>query len=530
METEKYQGSEHREQKTGAKTIVYASVALLVISALAYIYKPARWELLPAGLGLIGLIVATLILREKVLEILRLRSTIYGTNTAAVIIIVTLIISMLNFIAYRHPGRIDLTESGVFSLSEQTKSVLRNLQHDVNVIAFVSDTPGARNSIEDLLKGYRYESKKFNYEFIDPNLNPDMAERYNITSENTLIVMSGENQTKISEATENAITNAIIKVTRVGKKKIYFTEGHGERDIEDNQYANGFYVAAQGLRDLNYEVYKINLSTRSDVPSDASALIVADPEKPFLSNEIELLEKYLETGGRVVMLIDQKLKEKTEDAGLVKLLNKYGVFPGDDVVIERELQLFAGPTLGIDPIIKSFVRHPVTEPLKGAVMLSLARTVDFKQTEGIEGTVLAKTSEGSWAEKNLHLLRTQRKAAEDSDDRKGPVPVAVAVKKSIQSKEENKENKKEMRMVVIGDADFANNKLFNTLFNGDFFLNSVNWLGEEMDLISISAKDRKTSRIIISSQQRRWLLSSLFAIPIIFIISGFVVWRRRRSL
>lgn len=525
--------AEDRTQNTEyrGKVIVYMSVLLLLISGFAYIYTPAMWELIPAGLGLSGLIISIIILREKVFEVLRLRSTIYGTNTVAIIIIVTAIISMLNFIAFRHPGRIDLTESGVFSISEQTKSVLKNLKQDVRVIAFVPDTPGARNSVEDLLKGYRYKSRMFNYEFIDPNLNPDMAEKYNITSENTLIVMSGENQTKITETTENSLTNAIIKVTRTGKKKIYFTEGHGERDIEDNQYANGFYVAAQALRDLNYEVYKVNLSTKGEVPADISVLIVADPEKPFLSNEIEVLEKYLNAGGRVVVLIDQKLKEKTGDVGLAKLLNKYGIFPGDDVVIERELQLFAGPTLGIDPLIKNFTKHPVTEPLKGAVMLSLARSIDFKSTEGVEGTVLAKTSEGSWAETNLNLLRSQRKAAEDGADRKGPVPVAVAVKKTnIQDKAETKENKRETRMVVIGDADFANNKLFNTLFNGDFFLNSVNWLGEEMDLISIAGKDRKSSRIIISSQKKRWLLSSLFAIPVIFIIAGFVVWRRRRSL
>ncbi len=518
---------ERTEDRKGT-VIVYVSVALLLISAGAYIYKPARWELIPAGLGVMGLILASIIMREKVLEILRLRSTIYGTNTTAIIIIVTAIITMLNFIAFRHPGRIDLTESGVFSLSDQTEKVLKNLKQDVRVIAFVSDTPGARTAIEDLLKGYRYKSKRFNYEFIDPNLNPDMAEKYNITSENTLIVISGDNQTKITETTENAITNAIIKVTRAGKKKVYFTEGHGERDIEDNQYASGFYVSAQALRDLNYEVYKVNLSTKSEVPSDAAVLIVADPEKPFLQDEIGVIEKYLDNGGRVLFLIDQRLREKVEDGGLNKLLNKYGVFLGDDIVIERELQLFAGPTLGIDPLIKNFTKHPITEPLKGAVILSLARTVDFKSTEGVEGTVIARTGQGSWAETNLNLLRTQRKASEDREDKKGPVPVAVAVKKTTTS--DSAENKKEMRMVVIGDADFVSNKWFHTLFNGDFFLNSVNWLGEEMDLISIAGKDRKSSRIILSSQQKRWLLSSLVVIPAIFIIAGFMVWRRKRSL
>lgn len=509
------------------RIIVYISICLLILSAVFYIYKPASWELIPAGLGLAGLIVESIILREKVLEILRLRTTIYGTNTVAIIIIVLAIISMVNFIAFRHPGRIDLTESGVYSLSDQTVNVLKNLKNDVKVIAFTTKSSGEQRPLEDLLKGYSYKSKKFTYEFIDPTLSPDMAEKYNVTSDNTLIVISGENQTKITETDENSITNAIIKVTRHGKKKIYFTEGHGERDIDDNQYANGFYVPAQALRDLNYEVYKVNLSTKSEVPSDTSALVIADPEKPFLTQEIDVLGRYLENNGRLIILFDQRMRQKEEDEGLIKLMNKYGVEPGKDIIIERELQLFAGPTLGIDPLIKNFGRHPITEPLKGAIIFSLARSIDFKSTEGVEGTVLARTSEGSWAEKNLQLLRTQRKAAEESDDRKGPVPVAVAVKKTSG---EGQGNRKEMRMVVIGDADFASNNYFNKLFNGDFFLNAVNWLSEEMDLISITKKDKKSSRIILSSQQRRWLLSTLVAVPLVFIITGFVIWRRRRAL
>jgi len=512
------------------RIITYLSTLLLVISAVAYIYKPARWEIIPAGIGVVGLLVESIILREKVLEILRLRSTVYGTNTAAIIVIVLAILVMLNFIAYRHPARFDLTESGQYSLSDQTINVLKNLKSDVKVIAFVTETSGARSGLTDLLKGYRYTSSRFSYEFIDPTINPDMAEKYNITSDNTLIVISGDNQTKITETTENAITNAIIKVTRQGKKKIYFTEGHGERDIEDNQYADGFYTAAQALRDQNYEVYKINLSTKEKVPEDSAVLIIADPDRPFLQNELTVLEKYLNSGGRAMVLLDQKLRERTEDNGLKALLGKYGVEPGNDVIVERELQLFAGPTIGIDPLIKNFSKHPITEPLKGAIILSLARTIDYKSIEGIEGTVLARTSQGSWAETNLKLLRSERKVAEDKEDKKGPVPVAVAVKKNTEGGGENKEKKNEMRLVVIGDADFANNRMFNNLFNGDFFLNAVNWLSEEMDLISIARKEKKSSRIILDAQQRRRLLASLIIIPSAFIIAGFVVWRRRRSL
>lgn len=510
------------------RVIVYISTGLLLISAGAYIYSPQRWQLIPAGLGILGFIFSAIKLRERVLEILRLRSTIYGTNTIAMILIVLAIIVLLNLIAYRHPGRLDLTGEGVYSLSDQTVSVLKNLKNEVKVIAFLPDSGSVRNSAEDLLKGYRYKSPKFSYEFVDPTVHPDVTEKYNITSENTLIVISKDNQTKVTDITENALTNAIIKVTREGKKKIYFTEGHGERSIEDNQTSDGFYSAAQALRDLNYEVYSVNLSTKPSVPEDASVLIIADPRKPFLSSEIEIIEKYLKKGGRAVALIDQSLRPgQVEDGALLKLLNSYGVYPGEDIIIERELRLFAGPTLGIEPIVKNFIKHSITEPLKGPLMLSIARTIDFKSTEGVDGTVLAKTSEGSWAETNLELLRNKRQVEEDAKDRKGPVPVAVAVTKKI----EGDENKgKEMRMVVIGDADFANNRMINNLYNIDFFLNSVNWLAEESDLISIAPKQKKTSRIFLSAQQKRWLKTSVIMIPALFIILGAVVWWRRRTL
>ncbi|HEY4715558.1 MAG TPA: Gldg family protein [bacterium] len=513
----------------GYRLMLIISLVFIISALAAYLIRPAKWEWIPAGIGLAGFMVAGIKYKHKVLEFLKLRNTIYGTNTVVIIVIVLAMLSMVNFIAYRHPVRVDLTGSGIYTLSEQTATLLKNLKQDLKLIAFAKEGSRAKDEMGDLFRGYQYRSDKVSYEFYDPELNPDMVQKYNITQLNTTIVVSGSNQTKIAETREEALTNAIVKVTRQGKQKIYFTYGHGEGDIDDNEQSTGFGMAARALRDLNYEVEKINLSSQQSVPLDSTAIIIAGPRKPFLRNEIDLLGNYLNSGGKVLALINQDMGKSYDDPTLFQLLAGYGVEIGKDIVIDRELRLFAGPSLGVEPLVLPSGSHAITEPIKGSILFSIARSVDFKSDAAdANGISIVKTGKTSWAETDIERLRTKREALEDNMDKKGPVSVAVAV--SVKTKGKPDDAKKESRLVVAGDSDFADNRLFNNLFNADFFLNSVNWLAEQTDLISIKPKEREASRIFLTKEQRRWLAASLVVVPLAFFFAGLLTWRRRRRL
>ncbi|MDL1972923.1 MAG: GldG family protein, partial [Deltaproteobacteria bacterium] len=142
------------------------------------------------------------------------------------------ILIIINLIFSRHRLRFDLTATKRYSLSTQTIKVLKNLKRPVKVIGFFA-TGAERNKAKELLEEYSYRSSKFKYTFIDPDRHPLEAKRYGITTYNTIVISCGEKEEKVSSTTEEAITNALIRVTRPGKKTIYFLSGHGEHPIDD---------------------------------------------------------------------------------------------------------------------------------------------------------------------------------------------------------------------------------------------------------------------------------------------------------
>ena len=194
-------------------------------------------------------------------------------------------LGLLNYISTRHHHRFDLTEQGVFSLSPQSVNVVKNLQDDLQIQAFVEG--GVNPELRDLLENYRYQSPKIKFELIDPDRQPEMAEKYHITAYNTVRFEYGKESTTISQPTEENITNAIIKVTRSTRKTVCFIEGHGEPDIDDVQNAHALSSVKQALTNENYEVKKVLLASMANVPDDCSVVVVAGPAEAVPRKRVE---------------------------------------------------------------------------------------------------------------------------------------------------------------------------------------------------------------------------------------------------
>jgi len=163
--------------------------------------------------------------------------------------------------------------------------------------------------------------------------------------------------------------------------------------------------------------------------------------------------------------------------------------------------------------------------------------------DNINLSVLAKTSPNSWSERQLD----ERQVTFNKDkDKQGPISLAVvatmkieAEKKEAEAKETKEEAKtnpssesqKEARLAVFGDSDFATNRYYNLSGNGNLFLNTVNWLTEEADLISIQPRTSSPHTINLSPSQARLLFFvSVIILPLIVLITGISVWLRRRAL
>jgi len=224
-----------------------------------------------AGLGAFALITYLSTGLDHLRTMLSERSTKYGANTIIGSVIFLGILIIANYIAAQNPKRFDLTEQGIYSLSPQSTSVVENLKQDLKVQAFVEG--GINPPLQDLFESYAYVSPRFQWQLIDPDREPQLAEQLQIRQYNTVQLTYGDESTKITVPTEENITNAIIKVTRETKKMVCFVEGHGEVDI-DNAEARGLSSLKQALTDENYEVKKILLATMADVPDDCSVVAV----------------------------------------------------------------------------------------------------------------------------------------------------------------------------------------------------------------------------------------------------------------
>jgi len=479
----------------------------------------------------------------------RRKSFLYSSNLVLVIVLVLGIVVLVNYFLSRHHLRVDFTEAKLHSLSDQTIQVLKNLKKEVQVKGFFRDSNYSRSKMEDLLKTYGYYSTKIKFEFIDPDKNPALVKAYNVAQDGTSVLEGSGQENRITTATEEDLTNAIIKVTREAKKTIYFLEGHGEAGIEETGDI-GYSFAKDELAKLSYEVKKLALAVSETFPPDCSVLIIPGPRKDLLPNEFETIGNYIDRGGRVLFMLDPG-----SAPGLDPFLLKYGVKLGDGVVVDAISRMFgADYTM---PVITEYDDSPITRGFRYATFFPYARPVDpaDQKPEGAVVSPLGKTSPNSWAEMNLEEeMKKNRVSLEKDKDRQGPITLAVTV--TLPAKDEPKSAeppkpedtpsrqaepkpaepdstapKKEARLAVFGDSEFAANQYYNLSGNGNLFLNAVNWLTEETDLISILPKTSSPRTLQLTpSQSRLIFFFSALILPLAVLVLGVSVWLRRRSL
>lgn len=467
-------------------------------------------ELLLVG-GLALLILAGLGRPDAVRTALTGRTAKYGSNALVMSLAVLAILALVNFLGSRHHWRIDLTASKQYSLSSQTIQVLKELKEPVKVTGFFTVDDGRRGVLEDLFAEYKYYTDKLSVEFVDPDRKPATARQYGISSYGTLVFEQGERRQDIYGVEEQDITSAILKVSRDEQKGIYFITGHKERE-PDGVGQDGYSSIKALLEKNNYRVDTLNLAMTDTVPSDAAALVVAGPQIEFAEDEKATLGTYLSSGGKLMILHDPAMP-----ADFTSLLEAYGIAFANDIVVDPVSSFFGD---ALTPLAAEYPYTIITKDLGGlTTFFPYARSVmrNASVPEGVSIQNLIQTSDRSWGETSLE----QRQVRMDEADISGPLTLAAIVRKD------------ETRLVLIGDSDFVSNNILNSVRgafgNADLFVNAINWLAEEESLIAIGPKPPDVRHMAMTpSQMRLVLYSSAIALPLVVLITGGVVWWRRR--
>jgi ABC-type uncharacterized transport system involved in gliding motility auxiliary subunit len=469
------------------------------------------------GAGVVLLLLSVVGRPEMFRSALTGRTARYGSNAGVVVVAFLGILVLANFLANRHHHRMDLTETGEYTLSPQTIQILSDLDQPVKVTAFFQEGDYGEQELQDLLTEYSYHTDKISYEFVDPDLDPFVAQQYEIASYGTVVFESSGRRQDIFTVDEQEITGAILKVTRETQKVVYFLTGHGERDVSGYD-ETGYSEVGEYLERDNYVVSTLNLAISGTVPTDASVLIVAAPQSPLLEQESSAIQTYVQGGGKALIM-----QEPGDDAVLSDVLAEWGLGYADDVIVDPERALFGMDPLS--PVVESFTYSEITRDLP-AVVIVTARSVTstMEQPEDVSILALIESSDSSWGETDFEALTRQEAAYDEGADLAGPLAMAM----SMEAYGED-ESAVGTRLVVFGDSDFVANGNMSLGGNLDLFLNAVNWLAEEEELISIRPVAEVSREIILSAGQARFLqYSSVLFLPAVVLLVGLAVWWRRR--
>ena len=391
-----------------------------------------------------------------------------------------------------------------------------------------------------------------------------LARQYDVQTYGTIVFEYEGRVERVESDAEQDLTNALITVVEGAEQTVYFLEGHGEK-AHAGADQDGYGTVSAALALDNFEVESLILAQRGAVPGDATVVVAAGPQTDLLPGEVDALRGYLDRGGKLLLLLDPPVAaDEPAPEGLLGLVREWGIEVGSDVVVDAS---GVGQLFGADasvPVAASYPFHPITERFNLLTAYPLARSVSAASgpPDGRIAQPFIETGPQSWRETDIDSLATgQVELDEAAGDRPGPVSIGMAVSAPAPSPADAGDDggdgdggdgddadgddaegapdgddgdggadasPPETRLAVIGDSDFATNGVVGIQGNRDLFLNAVNWLAQQENLISIRAREPEDRRLTLTAAaQRRLFWLSVLLLPAAILGAGVYTWMSR---
>jgi len=455
-------------------------------------------------------------------ELLKARQTKYVAYATLYIVVTLAVVTVANVLADRYDKFYDTTANKRYSLSDQTIKVVKGLKQDATITYFAQDSQFG--SAKDKLDMYANLSPKVHVVYVDPDKKPLVATQAGFKNLNTAIVQIGANKNEAKSLSEEDLTGAIIRDLKNTARTVCFVTGSGEHQIDDSG-RSGFSRLKELIAKDDYQGKSIDLLQKAEVPGDCTVLVVGGPRGDYQQPEVDALKKYVEDGGRALILLDPPLKIGREEIGdndaLTNALESWGVTPNKDLILDFNP---VGQLMGMGPqvaLVTHYDSHPIVNEMKGtATGFPLSRSLDAKNGDK---TTVEKLFSSSDSSLSTSKLDSDKIDPSDPKNKKGPMTIAVAG--TFKTGKENSQG----RFVVVGGSLWAANGFLPFNGNRDLALNTINWLSSDEDLISIRPKEPEDRKLTMTKAQVRWVgITSLLLIPLVVIGTGISVWWRRR--
>jgi len=482
---------------------------------------------------------------------LKARQTRYGAYLVTYLLVIIAVLGAANWLANRHNKSYDSTSNKRFSLSEQTAKVVKGLNRDITITYFDKTTEFSR--ARDLLDRYNNLSTRLHIDYVDPDKKPQIAKAAGVRTYGSIYIDSGMRKEEAKSLTEEDMTGALIRSLKSGERNVCFVSGSGEHSLDESG-RTGYSSVKESLEKNNYKTRTISLlqavqagsattpaavklgqpaapptanMPKPEVPKDCTVLVVAGPKYDYTQPEVDAIKAYVESGGRALFLIDPPLKLGREDysgsPALSAVIQTWGVTLDKNLALDTSGvgQIFGlGPEV---PLVTSYESQPIVSDLKEtATAFPLARTMDVKSPDKGTAEKLFSTGTNSYATTRINSAEIR---IDPKTDKKGPLTLGAAGTYNSPGGDRSKEG----RFVVVGSSNWVTNNILRFNGNRDLFLNMMNWLSSDEDLISIRPKEAEDRRLNITGRQMSVLFySSMVFLPLIVVLSGFAVWARRR--
>ena len=445
---------------------------------------------------------------------------------------------------------LDFTQEKLYTLTDESKEKVKNIDKTINIY-FVGYTDSDSNL--DLAKQYNKVNDKITAEAVDANNRPDLTQKYGIESGSQgIIVECGEkskvltSQDLVSYDTstyetvsvaEQKLTGAIVSVSTDKVPKVYFLEGYSDFSLSQNMT----YLKMLLANEIN-EIDTLNILTTGKVPDDCDTLVITTPLKDFDDVATTAITDYINSGKNILWL-NAAQTAKTDLTNVNKILALYGINPFEvGYVYETDNSRTA---LGYAScIVEDLGSTDIAKKLTDAVLLNATKinvNTDELTNLGVTEQAIISTSSTSYFRKNV----SNTASGTDGDEQGGFTVGGIFTKKISNGTEENEDETSENNseenaitstLVIFGDNNFVSdiqitsqvNPMVFLANNKDLMLNSIAYLTNNDEDITIRKDYTKSSDFTPTDGQKLTIVRIIFIVPIAIILLGFIVWQVRR--